>query len=167
MRRHTLTFTRLYADEFEKLVVHARRFGAPDPEAAVQEAAITVARLVGRGGVRNPKGLLFRATESKAINAYNREQAKGALPIGLLFDQDDADHQTLMPLAAPSFEQVEFADAFDRALRGLDAEDRDAFVLTYLRGLTVRAAAAVLRTPYVTVYRRAERARIRLRKETT
>jgi RNA polymerase sigma factor (sigma-70 family) len=64
-----------------------------------------------------------------------------------------------------TLEAVEFQHDFDRALRALPAPERDAFILTQLRGLTVRDAADELDVSYRTVARRAEAARTLIREE--
>jgi RNA polymerase sigma factor (sigma-70 family) len=68
---------------------------------------------------------------------------------------------------APDNDDHEFQQAFDLALRDLDADIRDAFILTELRGLTVRDAAGVLGVSHTTVARRFEIARILIQKELT
>jgi len=64
-----------------------------------------------------------------------------------------------------TLEDVEFRHDFDLALRNLDEDQRDAFIVTELRGLTEREAADVLDTSQPTVHRRAEAARNQLREE--
>lgn len=59
----------------------------------------------------------------------------------------------------------DFPVTFNQALRALPDNERDAFILTELRGLTVREAAAVLDAPRSTVADRAEAARNFLREE--
>lgn len=51
------------------------------------------------------------------------------------------------------------ADTLNDSLRTLSQEERDAFILTELRGLPVRDAALVIGTSKDTVHRRAEVAR--------
>jgi RNA polymerase sigma-70 factor (ECF subfamily) len=62
-----------------------------------------------------------------------------------------------------SIEDVEFRCDFDRAVRELPEDAREAFILTELRGLTVREAAPIIGVHLDTVARRAEAARARIR----
>ncbi len=59
----------------------------------------------------------------------------------------------------------ELSTTLNDSLRQLDAEARDAFILTELRGLTEREAAGVLDMSQPTVHRRAEAARNYIREE--
>jgi RNA polymerase sigma factor (sigma-70 family) len=58
-----------------------------------------------------------------------------------------------------------FATDFNRALRGLPEDSRNAFILMELRGLTAYEAAQVLDIGVGTVYGRVEAAKAALRKE--
>jgi len=57
------------------------------------------------------------------------------------------------------------ADELYDSLLKLNGEERDAWILTELRGLTVREAADVLGTSFKTIHRRAEAARNYMQKE--
>jgi RNA polymerase sigma factor (sigma-70 family) len=59
----------------------------------------------------------------------------------------------------------ELSATLNDSLHRLDAQARDAFILTELRGLTEREAADVLDTSQPTVHRRAEAARNYIREE--
>lgn len=66
---------------------------------------------------------------------------------------------------APTYDDIEFQAGFDAALRALPDDERQAFILTGLRGLTVREAAGVLASNKDTVARQAEAARTSIRRE--
>ena len=94
----------------------------------------------------------FRSTGSR-----RREE-----PAGLAHDLAElADSRPL------TYETHTFGTRFDSAVRELDPDDRDAYILTELRGLPEREAADVLGTSQPTVHRRAEAARTFVRKELT
>ena len=59
----------------------------------------------------------------------------------------------------------ELSTTLNDSLRVLGQEERDAFILTELRGLTEREAADVLDSSQPTVHRRAEAARNYIRRE--
>lgn len=73
--------------------------------------------------------------------------------------------QTLHLVIPDTQERYDFREAFDSALRALPGDERDAYILTELRGLTSRAAADVLGTSRMTTHRRAENARLHVREE--
>ncbi len=62
-------------------------------------------------------------------------------------------------------DRYDFREAFDGALRALPGDEQEAFILTELRGLSSREAEGVLGTSYRTIHRRAENARLTVRKE--
>lgn len=64
-----------------------------------------------------------------------------------------------------TYEDHDFAQGFDAAVRDLDDVERDAFILTELRGLSDIEAAGVLGTSRPTVQRRREAARHNIREE--
>ena len=64
-------------------------------------------------------------------------------------------------------DRYDFREAFDDALRALPRDERDAYILTELRGLSAREAEGVLGTSYRTIHRRAESARLQVREEIT
>lgn len=59
----------------------------------------------------------------------------------------------------------ELSTTLNDSLRVLGQDERDAFILTELRGLTEREAADVLDSSQPTVHRRAEAARNYIRRE--
>jgi RNA polymerase sigma factor (sigma-70 family) len=69
------------------------------------------------------------------------------------------------PGVQASFTGVDFPAVFDNAVRGLEKPERDAFILTELRGLTLPEAAGVLNIARSTLALRDKAAREALRKE--
>lgn len=93
-----------------------------------------------------------------AVDEYRR----GEIPAGL-GDRPDQLGALLDARSVSDFEAADFSLSHDLGLRGLDSAPRDAYILTELRGLTVREAAGVLDTPRNTVHRRAEAARTQIK----
>lgn len=116
------------------------------------------ARMADVGSADN--ALLNRIVDGLLIDAYRRRNLSREFPVGLLHELDG--------LANGSYEIPEepsFPDEFDEAVRGLGDPERDAFILTELRGLTVRETADVLDSSKSTVARRAEAATHSIREE--
>ena len=161
----------LYETEDARVFNIARRV-LGDDVGAEEVMAQTFARLaerVERDGAdyREPddwRELLGLFAHGLAIDEYRRRQ-RDPLPLGHAADMEHLfEHE--LPLGRPmTLERAEFHVDFDRALRGLPAPERDAFILTELRGLSVRDAADALGGHYRTVARRAEAARTLIRKE--
>jgi RNA polymerase sigma factor (sigma-70 family) len=82
-----------------------------------------------------------------------------------LAELEDNGTTLIQPGASLTGEEWRFSTDFDAALRSLTSDERDAFILTELRGLTVRDAAPLLGTSHMTVHRRAESARSQIREE--
>lgn len=82
------------------------------------------------------------------------------LPLGLLTEMEPAlESATVRPARPLPQHLASFPDDFDLAVRELPEPERDAFILTELRGLTSREAAEVLDVDQSTVVRRNGRAR--------
>jgi RNA polymerase sigma factor (sigma-70 family) len=132
-----------------------------DLASAEDVAAESVTRIVSGA---DPKffGLIVNGL---AIDEYRRRGKE--VPA----DPLDADYlepgerDQLPHVATLTFDDVEFRADFDRALRALPAEERDAIILTDRRGLTLRESSVVLATSYETVRRRAETARALIQME--
>lgn len=155
--RRRIAIETLFTDEHDDLVKHAARFGALDPEDAVQDAYRQMIRL---GSDDVP--LLYRIVERRAIDSYRQltTRREHEEPRGLLTTEEELAH-----IEPWSVERAEFTDSFNHAVVQLDTGDREAFVLTELRGLPQREAAALLGVNQSTVSRRAERARQQIREE--
>lgn len=96
--------------------------------------------------------LIVHGLAVDAYRALGRET-----PWGGFSDEEDK----LLFISEPlTYEQVEFRADFDAAVRDLPVElDRQAFLLTTVRGLTYMEAAEVLDIDHMSVHRHAERAR--------
>jgi RNA polymerase sigma factor (sigma-70 family) len=124
--------------------------------------------------IENPQGLLQTMVGSRGIDAYRRAERRSGVeePAGLAYDLAEIEDELaagreheLALVQAYTAEREEFTEAFDGALRALPEDERDAFILTDLRGLTSREAAGVLDTSHMTIHRRAESARLTVREE--
>lgn len=122
-------------------------------------AAETVARIVAGA---NPDHVEL-IVNGLAIDEYRRRGRE--TPTGLLDAVEPPDADLLPRVHDLTPETDEFRTGFDLALRALPEPERDAFILTDLRGLDQREAGDVLGTSQPTVHRRAEAARFYLAKE--
>lgn len=140
--------------------------GAENAEDIVARAFVRLAERLEQEPGKNVGDLLGLVVNGLEIDYYRRQAARRAVevPVGLRDDLDAvaAGQHLLPPLTVDAYE---FQQDFDRAVRDLDDEERDAFILTELRGLSERAAADVLDISQPTVHRRAEAARTNVRKE--
>lgn len=98
---------------------------------------------------------------------YDGAQESARLPVPVGLAPDVAELVELGYATPLSQSLASFPSAFDAAVRGLEGPERDAYILTELRGLTLREAADVLDTSHITVHRRAEVARHIVREEIT
>jgi RNA polymerase sigma factor (sigma-70 family) len=95
----------------------------------------------------------------------HRDRDRRPRPAGSREDLAELVELGLATYQALPIRLASFSDDFDRAVRGLDGPERDAFILTDLRGLTVREAADVLDVSFKTVARRTDSARADIREE--
>lgn len=129
------------------------------------------------GSPKSPESLVYAAARSLRRDTIRQLQRETL--VGLADDVDALLHEesrvyapskapqaTLRPETSMSdLEEAEFRADFDLALRRLPAAERDALILTELRGLTVREAADVLDVHYATVSRRRQAALDFIREE--
>lgn len=132
-----------------------------DREDIVQDALIELTRTVERGGVAEPAALLRTIIDRRAIDFLrklgNRRDVE--VPVG---------DTTVDEWAVPSTitaDDVLFTTSFNLALENLPLDQREAFILIDLRGMTAREAADFLSLPKSTVADRLAAARTTLRKE--
>lgn len=152
-----LLYDRTYDDARR---VAAKVIGEAGAEDVAMEAMVRAGQMLEDGVPLEEVGELVTVIAyGLAVDEYRR----GESPAGL--GMDDQLGALLDARAVSDFEAAEFDVLFDSGVRALEDEQRDAFILTDLRGLTVREAAGVLRTSYPTVHRRAEVARTLLREE--
>lgn len=112
-------------------------------------------RLVMDGKDRKHFKLIVNGLAINAYHALGRETPWDG------FDEED----DLLFISEPlTYEQVEFRADFDAAVRDIPVElDRQAFLLTTVRGLTFMEAAEVLDIDHTSVHRHAERARTQIK----
>jgi RNA polymerase sigma factor (sigma-70 family) len=118
------------------------------------------------GEVPDPRGLLYRAVQHNVIDTQRTTQ-RHAVPVGLVPDIAKLEEDGLARVLPHTVQRAEFAEDFDTAVRGLEESERDAYILTELRGLSSREVGGLLDTSHMTAYRRAESARNTVRKELT
>ena len=101
--------------------------------------------------------LIVQSRTRDHLRAKKRRQED---PVGLATELDKLSNAWPLPERMATFP----AD-FDLAIRGLSEPGRDTFILTELRGLSVREAAEVMGTPKSTVADRLQAARTLIREE--
>lgn len=135
-----------------------------DPELAedvTMQAFTKLGESMERGNVRQPERLLTRIQQGLLIDTVRE---KDRHPV-VSFEEHLSDQDSLGAESFLSIEDAPFPGDFDQAVRDLPEEERAAFILTELRGLTVREAADVLGTSKSDVDRRVSSARTSIRKE--
>lgn len=126
-----------------------------DRARAEDVAAEAMGRLIVDGKDRKQFKLIVNGL---AVDAYRRLEREYPWDMVALDERREAE---LLLIHEPlTFEQVEFRASFDQAVRDLPVElDRQAFLLTAVRGLSLREAAEILDIDHTSVFRHAERAR--------
>lgn len=149
----------LYESSFDTAARLAERIvGSAEAEDVASETMIRAARRIEQGhSLAEVERLVPIIAYGLAVDEYRR----GEIPAGL--GREDDELGQLLGARALTADEADFSAAFDLRVRDLVDVDRDAFILTELRGLTTREAADVLDTPRSTVHRRAEAARLSLR----
>jgi RNA polymerase sigma factor (sigma-70 family) len=153
----------VFEDSYGQVVSYfARRL---DNDTAQDAAALVFAKLASavEQGNTDPARLLPLIVNEVAWKGARDAARRREEPAGLA-----ADIAELLELgiARPlTYAEHRFTADFDTAIRALEDETRDAFILTELRGLTTREAGDVLDTSHTTVRRRAEAARLTVRRE--
>lgn len=137
--------------------------GVADPADAVASA---LERLIEEGSDDADRFEKLVYNEAHSLRTKTLRDRRREAPIGLLPDLAELEEERLSTGASMGRSSF-FPDAFDTALRGLPDDEREAFIVTELRGLPTREAADVLGTSHMTVHRRAESARLYIREELT
>lgn len=135
----------------------ARKVGRETAEDLVGVAFVKLAEALAREPVKDAPALFGTVVANLLKNHYRDEESHeeaGLVPLPDATTEDDYFHPRPV-----SFEELDFTDAFDGALRTLPEPARDAFILTELRGLDQRDAGEVLDVDQSTISRRVERAR--------
>lgn len=134
----------------------ARRYGSEMAEHAVAEAFTRLAA----DPVEPNEVILARKAWSIVTDELRRAEA------GPDFVSLESERSGVAD-SFPSIESAMFRADFDLAFRALPRESAEAFALTELRGLSQCEAADLLDVNQATVSRRAEAARLTLKKELT
>jgi DNA-directed RNA polymerase specialized sigma24 family protein len=156
-----------HAEEVRDLIFF--KTGLPETaEDLMQDAFVKLAGQIERGMTDNPRARLFDPDPSRGIisglvvdfwRAGGCELPKAPEEIE---DIVDSGRGTLM---FPPLQPTGFPDAFDGALRELGEPERDAFILTDLRGLSEQAAGALVGVSQPTISRRRTAAITSIREE--
>ena len=143
-----------------------KKVGREDAEDIVMRAFVRLAQKLERKPVKDAPALLGLIVNGLLIDHYRARDTRREIetPVGLQAEiEQELREQRSVP--ALTVDTYEFQKDFDSAIRDLDDEERDAFIVTELRGLPEREAAEVLGTSQPTVHRRAEAARNYIREE--
>jgi len=134
-------------------------------EDIVADAFIALWRKIERGeDIENAAGLLRTTVVSRARD-HHRNHRREVLAGGFEELAAVADYAATTPSPTDDYDDLQFRGAFDNAVRAMEEDTRDPFILTELRGLTVREAGTILDVDPATVSRRAEAARTHVRRE--
>lgn len=134
--------------------------GLADPADAVASA---LERLIEEGSADAARFEKLVYREANTLRTKTLRDRRRETPIGLLTDLAELEESLAHGGQGLPF----FSSAFDSAVRELPDDERDAFILTDLRGLTTREAADVLDVSHMTVQRRADSARSQIGEELT
>ena len=161
-RRNVSQITRRdFEQMFGDAVVQADRI-LQDRGRAEEVASEALGRVFAEGKDRTKFKLIVHGLAVDAYRKLQREQVGGDLAELEMLEDDGFDVLWQMPPL--TIEQAEFRADFDMALRNIPIElDRQAFLLTTVRGLTYREAAHILDIDEKSVRRHAERARAQIK----
>lgn len=150
----------LYRERGKKMTSLARSIlrGLADPADAV---AAALERLIQEGSADPDRFEKLVYNEAHSLRTKTLRDRRREEPIGLLTDLAELEESLAHGGRGLPF----FGSAFDAAVRELPDDEREAFIVTELRGLPTREAADVLGASHMTVHRRAESARASIRKE--
>jgi DNA-directed RNA polymerase specialized sigma24 family protein len=144
-------------------LAHSILRGLADPADAVASA---LERLVAEGSADAERFERLVSSEARTLRTKTLRNRRQEEPIGLIPDLAELEESLATGRGLP-LSLASFPEDFDYAVRGLPESERDAFILTDLRGLTVREAADVLDVSKSTVDRWADAARDLLGEELT
>lgn len=192
MKEHIIDdFSRLYQALYGELVSYFRH-RLPNANDAEDFAQRTFERVLRQHDVRTPEHLLRVVASGLLKNEY-RDRANDptrpdfeerqwsgvrdrriALTNALRGTEDwgvsataPSNSPNIDQIASPTydFEDADFTEAHDTAVRGLGVELRDAYILSELRGLTSRESGPLLGVSHVTAATRRELATSAIREE--
>lgn len=124
--------------------------------------------MLGRDGVQNIEALAYRIAIDLLTDEYRaRERRKGTelLSWDALVGEDGSGLDHLPQFQTWDFDDASFAGGHDVAVRDLEDELRDAYILGELRGLPSREAGPLLGVSHATANTRRELATTTLREE--
>lgn len=151
----------VWEQEFDQALSVARK-SLVDPTIAEDVAMAAFAKLgeiLERRGDKNPRQLFGIILNQQLIDTARAHQRQ---PEEVSFDE----HKTEPGLGTNGFyHDPTFAPEFDSAVRGLKGPEREVFILTELRGLTVREVEEVTGLSKSSAHRLDAAARNRIRKE--
>jgi len=126
------------------------------------QAFMQLGQKMEAGQAPDPAGLLNTITHGLVVDV-RRKRINGPE----VYSLDEELRKDDAWASAISYDPPEntFTSDFDRAVRALPEEDRDAFLLSDVRGLLDEEVSEVLDVPLRTVQRRLSRARAAMRKE--
>lgn len=146
-------------ERYGSLVRLAERYVGSDADDIVMEAFVRLARAVEAGAAPNDASNMLNATVRNLALNHIRDTGKEA-------PMDTATITGMIDSPRPlTLERNLFVSDFNDALRDLTTDEREAFILVELRGLSLREAGEVLDCSAMTVGRRHERARANLARE--
>jgi RNA polymerase sigma factor (sigma-70 family) len=137
------------------------KLNADDAEDVLQDALIELVRMDEQRHLLDPGAFLGSILDLRVKDKMraNKTRTSREAPAGSPADLAALGGQGM------SIRDGLFAAAFDKALRTLPEDERNAFILTDLRGLTQYEASLALNVPAHTVRNRVDRAKELLRKE--
>ncbi len=162
-------FDGLYRENWDDAVAQARSIlrGLSDPADVAATAFTRLWAEITGGRADSLHARLTSHVKAAAEAEYSRAQREDAY-LGRAYDEDErvireggthataiADRLTVPP---PTPETQRFAETFDGAVRGLTQKQREAYVLTELRGLSTVEAADLLGVTHQAVSGRRARA---------
>jgi RNA polymerase sigma factor (sigma-70 family) len=162
-RISTDSVSALYAAEHD-LAVHRVTYMVANREDAEDLVSRAFTRL-WRGTNSEDLAALNSIIEGLVKNYWRDQDRRFEDAYGLVPDLAELEQAELVRGRDLTYPVLAFRESFDFAVRGLDAPERDAFILTDLRGLSEREAGSVLAVPQSSVHRRASSARASIAKE--
>jgi len=162
----TLDVEQLYAELYSGAMRNMWRHHSlqhADREDVLLASFVELIRTMERGYVGDPGALLHTIANRRAIDAVraNVTRLNLEIPVGGTAELGWVEENQSRFLNRMPF----FEGDFDQAVRDLPEEERDAYILTELRGLSQVAAADVLGVSQPTMSRRLDAARDFIREE--
>jgi RNA polymerase sigma-70 factor (ECF subfamily) len=153
----------IWTSDYKQTVSRARRALNGDTSLAedvVMQSFAQLGEQMEREVIAQPRHMLQLITQRRITDSIRAKRDKPTTP----YEAENTEQDSLGATGYLAPDNA-FPVDFDLALRALPQEEREAFILTELRGLTVREAADVLGTSKSDVDRRASSARTSIRKE--